>query len=200
MVDLWRSWIEDKASSQFAHLLENIHDQAAFARMSRDIIAALDMADELGDDPDQADESDEDNEPEEDSGERQETPEGQEQESSQQSMEEMQDAEGESDSAEMDARQMDVEEQPDDEAGEEESEGEEPWRPQLPFSSLSNEDFYKVFTNQFDEEISAEELCDAEELTRLRNYLDTACSAVSWPSRTVRGISTSRKACSMPRG
>jgi len=176
MVDLWRSWIEEKAADQLAHLTENIHDQAAFARMSRDIIAALDMADELGDDPDQADESDEDNEPEEDSGERQETPEGQEQESSQQSMEEMQDAEGESDSAEMDARQMDVEEQPDDEAGEEESEGEEPWRPQLPFSSLSNEDFYKVFTNQFDEEISAEELCDAEELTRLRNYLDKQLS------------------------
>ncbi len=50
--------------------------------------------------------------------------------------------------------------------------GEEPWRPQLPFSSLSNEDFYHVFTNQFDEEISAEDLCDTDELTRLRNYLD----------------------------
>ncbi len=44
--------------------------------------------------------------------------------------------------------------------------------PQLPFSSLSNEDFYHVYTNQFDEEISAEDLCDTEELTRLRNYLD----------------------------
>ena len=88
----------------------------------------------------------------------------------------MQDAEGESEAAEMDAQQMDVDEQPDDQEGEEESDGEEPWRPQLPFSSLSNEDFYKVFTNQFDEEISAEELCDAEELTRLRNYLDKQLS------------------------
>jgi cobaltochelatase CobT len=176
MVDLWRPWIEDKASEQLSHLGENLHDQAAFARMSRDIIAALDMADELGDDPDQSDQSDESNEPEEDSGERQETPEGEEQESSQQSMEEMQDAEGESESAEMDARQMDTDEQPDDEAGEEESEGEEPWRPQLPFSSLANEDFYKVFTNQFDEEIGAEDLCDAEELSRLRSYLDKQLS------------------------
>ena len=88
----------------------------------------------------------------------------------------MQDAEGESEAAEMDAQQMDVDEQPDDQDGEEESDGEEPWRPQLPFSSLSNEDFYKVFTNQFDEEISAEDLCDAEELTRLRNYLDKQLS------------------------
>ena len=45
-----------------------------------------------------------------------------------------------------------------------------------PSPRSSNEDFYKVFTNQFDEEISAEELCDAEELTRLRNYLDKQLS------------------------
>ena len=178
MVDLWRPWIEEKASSQIAHLMESIHDQAAFARMSRDIIAALDMGDELGEDPDQSDENDENNEPEEESGERQETPEGEEQESSKQSMEEMQDAEGESEAAETDAQQMDVDEQQDDQEGEEESDGEEPWRPQLPFSSLSNEDFYKVFTNQFDEEISAEDLCDAEELTRLRNYLDKQLSSM----------------------
>jgi cobaltochelatase CobT len=73
---------------------------------------------------------------------------------------------------------MDVDEQQDSQDGEEESDGEEPWRPQLPFSSLSNEDFYKVFTNQFDEEISAEDLCDAEELTRLRNYLDKQLSSM----------------------
>jgi cobaltochelatase CobT len=172
MVELWRPWIEEKAASQLGHLTESIHDQAAFARMSRDIIAALDMGDELGEDPDQSDENNENDEPQEDSGERQETPEGEAQESSQQSMEDMQDAEGESEAAETDAQQMDVDEQPDSQEGEQEADGEDPWRPQLPFSSLTNEDFYKVFSNQFDEEISAEELCDAEELTRLRNYLD----------------------------
>ena len=99
MVDLWRPWIEDKAHDQLTHLMDNIHDQAAFARMSRDIIAALDMAEELGEDPDQSDENDE-SEPEEDSGEREETPDSEEQESSQQSMEEMQDAEGETEAAE----------------------------------------------------------------------------------------------------
>ena len=178
MVDLWRPWIEDKAHDQLTHLMDNIHDQAAFARMSRDIIAALDMAEELGEDPDQSDENDE-SEPEEDSGEREETPDSEEQESSQQSMEEMQDAEGESEAAEMDAQQMDVEDQAEDQDGEEEQDGEEPWKPQLPFSSLSNEDFYKVFTNQFDEEISAEDLCDAEELTRLRAYLDQQLASLS---------------------
>jgi cobaltochelatase CobT len=177
MVELWRQWVEDRASQQLSHLAENIHDQVAFSRMSRDIIAALDMGDELGDDPDQSDDSDTD-EAEPDSGERQESPEGEEQESQQSAMEELQDAEGESDTSEMDARQMDVDEQPDDSDGEEQEDGEEPWRPQLPFSSLSNDEFYRVFTNQFDEEIQAEDLCDAEELTRLRNYLDKQLSSL----------------------
>ena len=176
MVDIWRPWIEEKADQQLRTLLDNIHDQAAFARMSRDIIAALDMAEELGDDPDQSDENDEDEDQSEDGGEQQETPQGEEQESQQQAMEELQEAEGESEAAEMDAQQMEVDEQPDDEAGEDETDGEEPWRPELPFSSMTNENFYKVFTNQFDEEIEAEDLCDAEELTRLRNYLDKQLS------------------------
>ena len=67
---------------------------------------------------------------------------------------------------------MDSEMVPDDIDEEEAPEGEEPWRPELPFSSLSNENFYRVYTNQFDEVIGAEDLCDAEELGRLRNYLD----------------------------
>jgi len=178
MVDLWRPWIEEKAHAQLSHLMDNIHDQAAFSRMTRDIIAALDMGEELGEDPDQSDENDESSEAEEESGERQETPEGEDHDSTQQSIEEMQEAEGETEAAEMDAQQMEAEEQQEDEEGEEEADGEEPFRPQLPFSSLSNEDFYKVFTNQFDEEISAEELCDAEELTRLRNYLDKQLSSL----------------------
>ena len=151
--------------------------QAAYSRLTRDLIAALEMADELGDDPDQSEESDQE-EAEPDSGERNETPEGEDQESEQQAAEEMQDSEGETEAAEMDAQQMDVDDQPDDSEGEEQDDGEEPWRPQLPFSSLSNEDFYKVFTNQFDEEIAAEDLCDAEELTRLRNYLDKQLSKI----------------------
>jgi cobaltochelatase CobT len=176
LVDLWRPWVEEKAAITLDHLVDAIHDQASFSRMQRELIASLDMADELGDDPDQSDTSDDQQEPEPDSGERQETPEGEEQESQQSAMEEMEDAEGDTEAAEMDAQQMEAEEIPDDMEGDEQDDGEEPWRPQLPFTSLSNEDFYKVFTNQFDEEISAEDLCDSEELTRLRNYLDKQLS------------------------
>ncbi len=70
-------------------------------------------------------------ETEPDAGERQETPDGEEQESQQSAAEEMQDAEGETDAAEMDAQQIDMDDMPDDMEGEEEPDGEEPWRPQL---------------------------------------------------------------------
>lgn len=174
LVDTWRPWVEDKAAGQLDNLLESIHDQAAFSRVTREIIAALDMADELGEDPDKSDESNEE-ESEPDAGERNEASDAEEQDS-QQSAEEMQEAEGDTESADMDAKQLDADESPDELEGEETPEGEEPWRPQLPFSSLSNEDFYRVHTNQFDEEIAAEDLCDSDELTRLRNYLDKQLS------------------------
>jgi len=144
--------------------------------LSRDIIAALDMADELGDDPDEQNEPDSSDESEPDGGQREDSPEGEEQESEQSAAEELQDTEGETDASEAESQQTDMDDSPDDSEGEEQDDGDEPWRPQLPFSSLSNDDFYKVFTNQFDEEISADELCDAEELTRLRNYLDKQLS------------------------
>jgi cobaltochelatase CobT len=169
-VDLWRQWVEDKAGDKFDSLENALHDQQAFSRLSRELIASLDMADELGEDPDQAD--DDDQEAEDEPGENSQTPEGEQQESQQSSAEEMESTEGDTEAAEMEAQQTEAEELPDDMDGEQQEEGEEPWRPQLPFSSLSNENFYRVFAHGFDEEIGAEDLCDAEELTRLRAYLD----------------------------
>jgi cobaltochelatase CobT len=178
IVDNWRPWIEERAHRQIGQLETSLKDQIAFARMCRDIIAALDMADELGEDPDRQQPKQEQENPEPDAGERQEETEGDQQEAMQQSMEELQDSEGDTDAAEMDAQQAEQNETPDDLEGEELPDGEEPWRPQLPFGSLPNENFYRVFSNQFDEEIGAEDLCDTEELTRLRNYLDKQLSTL----------------------
>ena len=47
-----------------------------------------------------------------------------------------------------------------------------PVRPNRPFSDLSPSFDYKVWTTQFDEVTSAADLCDADELVRLRAYLD----------------------------
>ncbi len=169
-VDLWRPWVMEKAASSLDTLSGALHNQQSFAKLSRDLIVALDMADELGEDP-EAGEDNDDSQAEDDPGERQETPEGQEQDSEQSASEDMQEAEGETDQAEMEAQAVDSDETPD-EDGEQKDDGEEPWRPQLPFGSSGNEDFYKVYSAKFDEVIDADDLCDAEELTRLRAYLD----------------------------
>ena len=55
--------------------------------------------------------------------------------------------------------------------------GMKPWRPEQPFAH-SDEWGYKVHTTQFDETIEAAELCDAEELARLRAFLDQQLHAM----------------------
>ena len=57
--------------------------------------------------------------------------------------------------------------------GDEGDEGMLPVRPNRPWTDLPDDFDYKVFTDRFDEVISAPELCDDEELTRLRAYLDS---------------------------
>ena len=42
---------------------------------------------------------------------------------------------------------------------------------------------YKVFTRAFDEIVAAEELCDADELDRLRAYLDKQLQTLHGASR-----------------
>ncbi|MDH3742811.1 MAG: cobaltochelatase subunit CobT, partial [Hyphomicrobiales bacterium] len=173
--DLWRPWVEEKANDQLGELTDVIEDQTAFARLSRDLIAALDMADELGDDPDESDETNEE-EQESEQGQSEDQQEGEQEQSA--TTEDMMDVEGESDDSMQDSAEIDMDQAPPDLDDDDSAEGEEPWRPQLPFSSLSNDDFYKVYTNKFDETIAAEDLCDAEELARLRNYLDKQLSSL----------------------
>jgi cobaltochelatase CobT len=176
-VDLWRNWVEEKAHGNLDTLANALHDQQHFARLSRDLIAALDMADELGEDPDKGEENEE-QDAENDPGERNETPENEDQQSEQQSSEDMQEAEGESESAEMEAKSIDTDEQPEDQELDDDTDGEEPYRPQLPFSNNQGPDSYKVYSNTQDEIVSAADLCDEEELTRLRAYLDKQLSSL----------------------
>ncbi|MEM1199105.1 MAG: cobaltochelatase subunit CobT [Pseudomonadota bacterium] len=177
LVDLWRPWIEDKASDELNALVDQIGDQTAFARLTRDLISALDMGDELGDDPDDSEnDSEEDADPEGDQSDEQE--EGDPAEAEAQSSEDAERAEGESEATDQDSVEIDVDDVPDDLDSDEAPDGQEPFRPQTPFSNALERDAYKVFTNKFDEVIGAEDLCDADELTRLRNYLDKQLSSL----------------------
>jgi cobaltochelatase CobT len=60
VVELWRDWIEERAGEDLARLSETVADQGQFADAVRDMIASLDMADELGGESGEDDEEDSD--------------------------------------------------------------------------------------------------------------------------------------------
>ena len=171
IVELWREQIEAKAGDDLDRLSRTIEDQRGFARTVRDMLAALDMADQSA----QGDESEEDEDNQDQSSEDQQQQEGEsdqesgsdrsEVEVSEDATEELQDGASES----SDAPAGDWEEE--DENSESEEAGEAP-RPREGKNDGRLATDYKAYTVKFDEIVTAEELCDAEELTRLRAYLD----------------------------
>ncbi|MGK2742189.1 cobaltochelatase subunit CobT [Tepidicaulis sp. LMO-SS28] len=171
LVDLWRPWIEEKAGKDLTRLSDVIGDQKAFARVAREILVDLDLGDELGESPDQSDQDQEGQEEGQDQQSDQsqageaEQPEGM-------TSEEMEMSEGEGEEGEGEMVEIDADDVPvDAEDAEESSEGNQPWRPDGA-PGQGREPDYKIFTAQYDEVIAAEELCDQEELARLRQYLD----------------------------
>ncbi|CAD5279016.1 Aerobic cobaltochelatase subunit CobT [Bosea sp. 62] len=171
LVDLWREQIEAKAGDDLDRLSKSIEDQRAFARTVRDLLVSLDMAeqssqgDDAEEDEDDQDQSSDDQQQEEGEAEQQSQGERSETETSEDAAEELQ--EGASEAADAPAGDWDEE----DESSEAEEAGEAP-RPRDSRANDRPQTDYKAYTQKFDEIVTAEELCDAEELTRLRAYLD----------------------------
>jgi cobaltochelatase CobT len=171
LVDLWREQIEAKAGDDLDRLAKSIEDQRAFARTVRDLLVSLDMAeqtsqgDDAEEDEDDQDQSSDEQQQEEGEAEQQSQGERSETETSEDAAEELQ--EGASEAADAPAGDWDEE----DENSEAEEAGEAP-RPRDSRANDRPQTDYKAYTQKFDEIVTAEELCDAEELTRLRAYLD----------------------------
>jgi cobaltochelatase CobT len=163
-VELWRDFIESRAGADLDKLLPVLRDQKAFAKLTRTVLSDLDLGDDAQDDAD----SEEGEEERERSGQQ----EGSEQQettgdtsSAEAALQEAEGDEGEETAVEMRSEDTDLSDasNPD--------EGVKPWRPDLPFAN-QDQWGYKIFSTQFDEVIEAHELCDGEELARLRNFLD----------------------------
>ncbi|MDO3432902.1 cobaltochelatase subunit CobT [Rhizobium sp. CBN3] len=172
VLDLWRSFIEDKAGAELGNLSGAINDQQAFAKVVRNMLSAMEMAEEYGDDDSEADNDDQSEQEDQPSGDEQDQDEVDEDagtdaapvEDSEVSDEQMED--GETEGAEISDDDM-MEE------GEDDSETPgETRRPNTPFADFNEKVDYHVYTEEFDEIITAEELCDASELERLRAFLD----------------------------
>jgi cobaltochelatase CobT len=164
VVQFWRDYVEEHAGDDLDALKEVLLDQNAFADVCRHIIAELGLAPEL-DEPPELEDNDQETET---------TDEGAESESELTPEDVVLDddtmvdesADGESTMVEMDA-DMDL-----DELGAEAEPDEAPL--QLPDEAgrIRVDVNYQAFTEDFDELVRAEELCDTEELMRLRSLLD----------------------------
>ncbi|MBZ9978672.1 cobaltochelatase subunit CobT [Mesorhizobium sp. BR-1-1-10] len=177
LVELWRPWVEEKAKADLDGLSEKLEDQQAFARVVREMLASMEMAEELGDD--QETEDSEDNDDNQPQGEEQSEEGGEDDSGSEQSQSE--DAEASADdeqSAETEASDSTADDLSDDDDADAETPG-EARRNDNPFTNLPKEIDYKVYTSAFDETVGAEELCEEEELDRLRAFLDKQLANLS---------------------
>jgi cobaltochelatase CobT len=166
-VEMLRNWIEEKAAADFEALALTIDDQKAFQSLTLDMLHHLELTrvDPKDQQPDDSNDEggDEDTEEDQDGGDS-----GEDQQPSEMAAEP---TEGDSDGdSESDSESADESE--DGEAGEDGEEGMLPVRPNRPWTDTPASFDYKVHTEAFDEVIAAQDLCDAEELLRLRAYLD----------------------------
>ena len=169
---LVQDWIEEKAGGDLDALALALDDQAAFAQLAAKLLRDLELTE--GDIvPDDADEGGDEDEGEDDTSDD-DGDEGEDDaadgEGEMEARGEPQDSDdGESEGGEFDDDQMD---DSDGQPGDEGEDGMLPVRPNRPLSDLPPHFDYKPYSTAHDEVIAATELCDAEELTRLRGYLD----------------------------
>ncbi|NKX43873.1 cobaltochelatase subunit CobT [Roseicyclus persicicus] len=170
VMELWRGFIEDRAGGTLEDLGGVLADQAAFARFARRMIDDLGYGDQLGDDPDEMDDEGED----EASEEQEDQPDSTGQDDSQEEDAEANPERSQDQQQDQSQAQVQMDDQGDMEEAEEQElpDGEAPLEPPPPAPHSEADPGYKVFTTAHDEEIAAEELAEAQELERLRAYLD----------------------------
>jgi cobaltochelatase CobT len=170
LVETWRADIEENAGADLDKLAAVIEDQREFAMQFRNVLNDLGMGDELS----VEETNDDDNEasgnepppPQTDNSDGEDNMEDQ-------APSEMEMIEGDVETDDERTISVDVDADADDQQDTEQDDpGEKPMRPK-PRNDIDDPNAnYKVFTRSFDEVIGAEDLCPAEELARLRNYLD----------------------------
>jgi cobaltochelatase CobT len=172
-LSLVREWIEEKAGADLDALPLVLDDQQAFAKLIGRVLEDLDLVEGEIEPTDEQPEEGEGDDQEQQEGQNQEEQDDQDGGSSDSQMETRSDQSEQGDE-EGDQRELDQDDMSDMDAetGDDGEEGMMPVRPNRPPADLTPGFDYKPYTTRFDEEIAATELCDEEELTRLRAYLD----------------------------
>jgi cobaltochelatase CobT len=172
LVDIWRGWIEQKGGGDLDLLSTNLEDQRNFGKSIHKLLRSLEMMDEAASDHDDTgeeagdDESDPNPEEQEGDGEQDESGDSMKMEKAEQSEDDM-DEEGAMESEDAPSGEM-----PEDgDMGDADEAAESRRAPMSGAQEVRGPD-YKAYVNRFDEIIPAEDLCEADELDRLRAYLD----------------------------
>ena len=173
LVDLWRPLIEERAGRDLDRLERVLDDQRRFGDVVHDLLDCLDMGEDRSSESDE-----EEGEEGEDQSQKDET--GVDGEASEAAVSEKMSAEAEASADELPDSASEAVDAPaaemDDDAEMGDSEtAAEPWRPRHQRNEPRGPD-YRPFTAKFDETVGAEELCEPEELDRLRGYLDKQLS------------------------
>ena len=171
MVNLWRGFIEEHGAAALDELQNSADNQTRFAEAMRDLLSSLGMGEDIAPFDENNDPSTEaDDHRDDDSGKGADTEEDENNEGTTEV-----DTDLSSDQNPEDAE--DQQEQPTSELADdaelgESDEASEPWQPQNAVPAEPRAPEYHPFTPRFDETVNADELCDPEELARLRAYLD----------------------------
>ncbi|WP_297730536.1 cobaltochelatase subunit CobT [uncultured Maricaulis sp.] len=168
LMNLWRDQMESVAGLSLDALAENADDQTAFADLLRTVIQDLDLSDELGGDPDQSENPEDEDEGVDREERTGDDAEGDDQQGDQPDTPDAAGTAGDED--EINADTDDAETRVD--AMDDEGAAQTAMRPNWQPANDPDAKFYKVFTREFDEIIQASDLCEPDELERLRKYLD----------------------------
>src|SRR5690349_2935314 len=171
LVDLWRPWIEGRAGRALDKLEKLVENQRGFGDAVHDLLDSLDMGDERSrDDEEESEESQNDEGRKDEEGQ-----DGEASDSEDMQRMSLEEAEASTDELPEDASEaMDAPsaEMPDDSEMGDADNAAEPWRPRDRGRNEPRGPDYRPFIAKFDETVGAEELCEPEELDRLRSYLD----------------------------
>jgi cobaltochelatase CobT len=174
LVDLWRPLIEDRAGRDLDRLEDLVDDQRQFSDAVHDLLDALEMGEDRSHDSEEEEDEGEEDRRKQQSGEEGEAADSDEMqrmsmEDTDVSSEDMPDAAAEA------AEAPTADTADDTDMGDAETPG-EPQRPRHFGANEPRGPDYRAFTVKFDETVAAEDLCEAEELDRLRGYLDKQLS------------------------
>ncbi len=161
----WRNWLDSRIGDDFVDLRSSIGDQEKFARALDKVLVHLDLYDL--DEEEEGDEEISEEAPEED--------ENDDSDDESESEDTAESAEGDESAEEEEEGSEQVED--DQMAGEDDSDQpDSEKRRRESADGDGSKARYQVYTQDFDEEIEAAELCEEEELTRLRHHLDQQLS------------------------